>query len=237
MGVIGTLAALVAHNAKSFAAKGAPWKSALSRAIAKERQTLARANQEIANRAVQEIGTGGAMVTCSSSATVEAVLLALRPEKISVGEGQPLLDGISAAEWFAARGFCVEVVPDGALPLCVQSARAVVIGADQVLADGSVVNRCSSFSLALAARYFSVPFYVVCQQIKLTGQETSDLEDSSSAAPSKLPAQVQSRIPLFDITGADLINRIITEEASLTPAEAGAVGRSHALIREQVLGF
>ena len=186
-----------------------------------------KADETIAAQAAGEIGPGGIIVTCSYSQTARQVLLELKPKAVRIGEGHKLGDGVRLAKEISAKGLKVEVVPDGALPVAMQGASAVVIGADQILGDGSVVNRCSTFSLALAAAHFEVPSYVVAQRIKLTGRDSAPIEESGDIFHD-LPPDISVYAPLFDVTPAKLIHRIITESGPMTPEEAGAAGRDTA---------
>ena len=146
------------------------WTDALTRAVSIERQRLEAADDRIAARAVKEIGEQRRVVTCSFSTTVQNTLAALHPERVIIGDGHPLGDGRRGAEKMAALGLPVQLIPDGSLPRAVDEADAVVIGADQVLQGGAVVNRASSFALGLAAKFFGIPLVVVCQRIKISGQ-------------------------------------------------------------------
>ncbi len=235
MGAIGTQAVLTASRAQRLVAGGLSWSTALNRAVTKERETLGQANRTIAVLAKRELGGGGDFVSCSWSTTAQQVLVALEPELVRMGEGHRMSDGMRGAKWLAARGIDVDVIPDGALPTVVDGSRAVLIGADHVLSDGSVVNRCSSFSLALAAKWFEVPFIVVCQRIKLGGGQEATIEKSPDLFR-RLPAGVTGSAPIFDVTPAGIITRVITESGSMTATEAGEVGRGIERLREQILG-
>ena len=150
MSAIGTQAVFAASRTRSLMSSGLRPGAALIRATETEREILGQANLTIANLAAREIGCGGCIVSCSWSVTAMSALVALQPDSIRIGEGHRLGDGLKAAGWLAARGLEVEVFPDGALPTAVKGSRLVLVGADQVLADGSVINRCSTFSLAMA---------------------------------------------------------------------------------------
>ncbi len=235
MGAIGTQAVLAASRAQGLVAGGMSWSAALHRAVTKERETLGQANRTIAVLAKRKLGAGGVFVSCSWSTTAQQALVALEPELVRMGEGHRMGDGVRGAQWLSARGIDVEIVPDGALPTIVEDARAVLVGADHVLSDGSVVNRCSSFSLALTAKWYEVPFIVVCQRIKLGGGREAKLEESPELFR-RLPSGVTGRAPVFDVTPADLVTRVITESGSMTATEAGEVGRGIARLREQIIG-
>jgi translation initiation factor 2B subunit (eIF-2B alpha/beta/delta family) len=208
---------------------------ALRQAIRVEQETLGQANVTIAGLARRELGSGGVLVTCSWSVTAARCLVAINPEQVVIGEGHRLGDGLRCAKWLAARGLELEVVPDGALPTEVGRARAVIVGADQVLADGGVVNRCGTFPLALASDHFGIPFYVACQRIKLGGRTVVHIEESPGMF-GVLPEGVASRVPLFDVTPPSLVRGVITESGTLSPGEAGEVGARIAELRKQYLG-
>ena len=235
MAAIGVQAVLAVTRCRALIAQGLAPAAALRQAILKERETLGQANLTIAGLAAQQFGTGGLFVTCSWSVTAMRALVTIRPAGVRIGEEHRLGDGLRAAKWLAARGLEVEVVPDAALPCQVAGARAVLVGADQVLADGGVINRCSTFSLALAARHFDVPFYVACQRIKLGGKQRGAIEEGPGLFGA-LPEGVRGRVPLFDLTPADLVTGILTESGLLSPGEATEVGAGIAALRAQTLG-
>jgi ribose 1,5-bisphosphate isomerase len=233
MGAVGAQALLALARAEVLQRdKHMSWADALTRATRIEIQGLEGADAHIAAQAVEAIGRSKRIVTCSSSSTVQSALLALHPERVIIGGGHPLGDGRREAERLAALGLAVELLPDGALPRAVGEADAVVIGADQVLRDGAVVNRASSFSLGLAARFFGAPFVVVCQRIKLAGQLPDRISPEScpdeTAAP---PAGVERRAPLFEIVPGELIGSILTERGVLAPREVAALGEEMAALR------
>lgn len=235
MGAIGVQAVLVLSRARQLVAQGMLWNGAILNAVAKERETLGQADRSIAHLAAQEIDSVQVIVSCSWSATVQRVLVALRPSLVRLGEGQGMGDGLRAARWLAARGIGVEVWPDGALSTAVKNADAVIVGADQVLASGDVVNRSASLALALAASYFGIPFFVVCQRVKLSGRESVVIEEMENLFRG-IPREIRTRSPVFEVIPAGLVYRILTESGALTPKDAGEVGRSIAALRQRVLG-
>jgi translation initiation factor 2B subunit (eIF-2B alpha/beta/delta family) len=235
MGAIGVQAVLAAAKARVWADDGLPWPASLVRAVQEERESLLGADQNIAALALDEIGPGGVIATCSYSQTAQVTLLNLKPGSVIIGEGHKMGDGARAAGELAAKGLDVCLTPDGALPAAVQGARAALIGADQVLGDGSVVNRCSSFSLALAASYWNVPLFVVCHSIKLTGRKQAVIEESATLIH-ELPRGVVVSAPIFDVTPARLVHRVITEKGSMTPEEAGRRGLVTADLSDRILG-
>jgi translation initiation factor 2B subunit (eIF-2B alpha/beta/delta family) len=235
MGAIGVQAMLTAAKARAIViSTGTPWSDALRRAVRENRDNQKTADKDIAELLKNILDPGNIIVTCSSSATVDNAISALEPTLVRIGEGHPLGDGMAAAKRLGQRNFNVVVVPDAALPTAVKGAMVALIGADQVQEDGSVINRCSSFSLSLAASYYKVPLYVACQQIKLTGRTGVHLEESNDLFQN-LPAGVTGYAPIFDITPPDLIYRIVTETGAMTPSAAGAKGKKVAKMLRRIV--
>jgi translation initiation factor 2B subunit (eIF-2B alpha/beta/delta family) len=231
---IGVQAVLAVVRARGLMAEGLSPAAAVVKAVAREREILGQANVSIAELARTELEEGGTLVTCSCSMTAQQCLVGLRPALVRIGEGHPVGDGLRAARWLSARGLAVEVVPDGALPALVRGARAALVGADQILAGGTLINRASTLSLALAARRFGVPFLVVCQRIKLAGAEFGEIEEPPGFLP-EAEEGITGRAPLFDATPPDLIDGVLTEIGRLTAAEAGAVGARLAVLRAEMI--
>ena len=55
----------------------------------------------------------------------------------------------------------------------------MVVGADTVLADRSIINKCGTNLMALSARYHSVPFYVCAESFKQKNNNEYELEHKS----------------------------------------------------------
>src|SRR5205085_4086479 len=73
------------------------------------------------------------------------------------------LQGARLTAWeLTDAGVPVTVLPDGAAPslLAGGTIDAVIVGCDRVAANGDVANKIGTFSVAVAARYAGVPFYV-----------------------------------------------------------------------------
>jgi translation initiation factor eIF-2B subunit delta len=237
MGAIGVQALLATAHARDLleAGRASDWPSALEEALASARALLADSERRIAALALERIGPSKRLLTCSYSSTVMKVFEVLEPTDIFIGEGHPLGDGARAARALAQRGAHPTLVPDGGLPNLVEEADAVLIGADQVLADGAVVNRASSFAIALAAHHFNVPFFVVCQRIKITGVEKSAVSmEEYGRAPENLPRLVAFKAPLFDITPPTLVSEIVTEQGVLSGVMIGELSRATAALRKDI---
>lgn len=113
------------------------------------------------------------VVTLSRSQTVLLALSALsrskRPVRVSVLESLPGGEGRLFARDLRRAGLPARMVPDRAGPAVVATADLVVIGADAVFSDRSVVHKVGTKDLARAAARNGVPVVVVAGRSKFTG--------------------------------------------------------------------
>ncbi|MFO1422851.1 MAG: hypothetical protein U1F70_04220 [Candidatus Competibacteraceae bacterium] len=112
-------------------------------------------------------------------------------------------------------------ITDAQMGLFVARADAVLVGADSVLADGTVVNKAGTGQNTLAARDQGVPFHVCCESFKWRepDQPVPELEEM---APTELgmpdwPA-VTVRNVYFDLTPARLVSTWIDEAGVRWPS-------------------
>ncbi len=150
--------------------------------------------------------------------------------EVYADETRPLLQGarITAYELNAA-GIPVTVLCDGAAAslMAASCVDIVLVGADRIAANGDVANKIGTLQLAIAARYYGVPFYVAAP----TSTFDLSLPDGSGIRiehrPQEeiatidghriVPAGVMTYNPAFDVTPAGLISAIITERGVLDP--------------------
>ena len=79
-------------------------------------------------------------------------------------ETRPVLQGarLTAFE-LAQAGVDVTLITDSmAAHLMSQEIDLVIVGTDRVTANGDVVNKIGTLSVAIAAKHFSTPFWVAC---------------------------------------------------------------------------
>lgn len=141
-------------------------------------------------------------------------------------ETRPLLQGarITAVE-LAALGVEHRVVVDGAGPSLIARGLvdAVVVGADRIAANGDVANKIGTYPLALAAARAGVPFVVAAPESTVDAatpdgaaieiEERAPEEVLGTAAPLGSAAWN----PAFDVTPADLVTAIVTDERVWRP--------------------
>jgi len=164
------------------------------------------------------------VLTLSRSGTALSALREADLRKLFVAESRPGNEGIGVAEALAAEK-TVTLHTDAAVAHVLHEAAvdAVLVGADTVLPDGSVVNKTGTRAAALAADRDGVPFYVVAASDKVTTDETVPLESGDRAAVYDGDATVDVRNPTFDVTPPELVERVVTERGALSPDEVSDV--------------
>lgn len=163
----------------------------------------------------------GDVYTMSRSGTVESVLRELGRKhiitRLLVAESRPGGEGIALARALARDGLAVTLVADAACGVFIGEANCVVLGADSLRADGSLVNKVGSYPLALMAREAGKPVYVLCETLKIAASDFPlILEEKDSAELLPNPeARLDARNPYFDVTPAALIAGYISDQGVL----------------------
>ncbi|WP_276259749.1 NUDIX domain-containing protein [Haloglomus litoreum] len=170
----------------------------------------------------------GVVATLSRSGTVRSVLEAVAA-RVVVAESRPGGEGRAVARALADAliapvTLCADAGVAHALDAC--DADAVLVGADTVLVDGSVVNKVGTRTLASAAAAGDVPVYVATHTDKVApaGHET-DLEPRDAGellGDDEAPAGLRVENPTFDVTPPALVDGYCTEAGFL---DAGAIRR------------
>lgn len=207
------LAALMAHWQSQFDATAG---SATTRALAATEATHRWAEQATGasvTRATAALRPMQTLLTHSASSTVSRVLLALAgPElEVMVTESRPGHESRPMATALADAGAQVTLVTDAAAGGLVARAEAVLVGADAILADGSLVNKAGTYPLALAAREAGVPFHVCAEPFKRSSIKPGNFELEQQPGTELEPprhARIQALNPYFDITPGALITRV-----------------------------
>jgi translation initiation factor eIF-2B subunit beta len=87
------------------------------------------------------------------------------------------------------RGVEVSVLPDSSAFAVMAICSKVVVGCENVLANGGLLARMGTHALCIAARHFSVPVLVVTMTLKMTPHYPSDAACSSLVKISRLKAE------------------------------------------------
>jgi methylthioribose-1-phosphate isomerase len=146
------------------------------------------------------------------------------PFRVFADETRPLLQGsrITAAELKAA-GVPVTVICDNmaASVMSQGKVRAVIVGTDRVAANGDVANKIGTLGVAVLAKHFGIPFFVAAptssidlslasgKQIPIEERDAREIAEGLGRRTA--PADVDFYNPAFDVTPAELVTAIITQ--------------------------
>ena len=128
----------------------------------KEVRKIIEEMNENASKKLAEIVEGKSVVIISRSHIVESGLH--RARKVFILRSEPGGEGVDAYK-FLKEKIEAELVCDAEMGYAVMKCNAVVCGADAISKDG-FVNKVGTLPLALTARHFNKPFYVVAPSYK-----------------------------------------------------------------------
>lgn len=106
-------------------------------------------------------------------------------KRVYVLESRPKREGIVLAKRLAELGFKVRLIADAAAGYYAKDADMIVIGADTILPDGSILNKIGSFQLALIAKYYQKPFVVAASTNKFATTAPENLKELITDKPTE----------------------------------------------------
>jgi len=145
--------------------------------------------------------------------------------KVFVGETRPALQGARLTAWELIHDKIPAIlVTDNMAGHLMQKnmVDCVIVGADRIAANGDVVNKIGTYTLAVLARHHEVPFYVAAPSstIDMRVRKGRDvvIEQRNPKEVLELqgrriaPKNIAAFNPAFDLTPYDLVSAIITEK-------------------------
>jgi methylthioribose-1-phosphate isomerase len=168
---------------------------------------------------------------------VQAAHHAGRAVHVLVDETRPYLHGARLTAWeLAQAGVSHTLIADVAAGhlMARGDVDVVLVGADRIAANGDSAHEVGTYTLAVLAARHGIPFYVVAplNTVDLATEDgtTIPLEDRSSAeilgfrGVRIAPPDTDVRNPAFDVTPADLITGIVSEEGVIVAPLAEGLG-------------
>lgn len=149
---------------------------------------------------------------------------------VYVDETRPLLQGARLTAWeLMQRGISATLICDSMAAQVMREGRvqAVVTGADRIAANGDSANKIGTYSLAVLARAHGIPFYIAApsstfdlaidsgEQIPIEERMASEITHGFGRQTA--PDGINVYNPAFDVTPADYIEAIITEQGIIQP--------------------
>jgi methylthioribose-1-phosphate isomerase len=151
-------------------------------------------------------------------------------EQVYADETRPWLQGSRLTAWELAQAQVpARVIVDGAAAALMASGRIgwVIVGSDRIAANGDVANKIGTYGLAVAARHHGVKFMVVAPRSTVDPAMASgagiEIEQRAAdeiwraAGLDQAPEDFEAWNPVFDVTPADLVDCIVTEEGVHRP--------------------
>ncbi len=179
--------------------------------LAQKARTEAEATAEDASRnTVSILPEEGHVLTHSYSSTVRRALeLAVKGKRkltVYVIESSPGSEGKQLAKDLIGIGVPVKLIAESAMNSIISDIEMVIVGADSVLANGSVINKIGTSKIANLAKEEEIPFYAVCESAKFSAADF-------------LGEQIQISKTLFDLTPVEYVSKVVTESGAIEPGE------------------
>ena len=175
----------------------------------------------------------GALATADFG-TALGVIYAAQEEgkriRVYSDETRPALQGARLTAWeLQKHGVDVTVICDNVAATVMQQKKidCVIVGADRIAANGDVVNKIGTYSVAVLAKQHNIPFYVAAplSTIDITKKdafeipiEERDITEVTHIRDQQIaPSHSKVFNPVFDRTPHEFIAAIITEKGIATP--------------------
>ncbi|HHT44040.1 MAG TPA: S-methyl-5-thioribose-1-phosphate isomerase [Fastidiosipila sp.] len=149
--------------------------------------------------------------------------------KVFADETRPLLQGARLTSYeLDQAGIDVTLICDNMAATVMSKGwvQACFVGCDRVAANGDVANKIGTNGVAILAKHYGIPFYVLgptstidfdCksgEEIEIELRDPEEIKSKWYAEP-MAPASVKCYNPAFDVTNHDLIAGIVTEHGVL----------------------
>ncbi len=182
---------------------------------------LDRETEENARLASSLIPGKGKIILYSHSLSLLKALEDCRKNiTVVLSESRPYYEGRIMAEKLVEMGYKVEFTYDAFLPVLVDKSEIVLIGSDAITSQG-VINRAGSFSLALSAKQFKKPFFVIGHTSKVLYGHLSSYFSVYKENGDKLSAPKGSKPigDVFDLTPWKIVSAVIINSMIVSPKD------------------
>lgn len=202
---------------------------------------------ENSQKAVEKIGQIGSkrirdgdtvLTHCNSNAAISVISAAHKSGKnikVIATESRPRFQGITTIGMLDQMGIETELIVDSAVRSVMNDVDLVVVGADVITANGTLVNKIGTAQIALCAREARTSFMVAAETYKFSPEtilgELVTIEEREATevlADISKYKHVRVRNPAFDVTPHQYIDLICTEAGAISPE------MSYLIIRERL---
>jgi len=191
---------------------------------------------ENSNKAVEKIGQIGCrrirdgdtiLTHCNSMAALSIIAAAHRAGKeikVIATESRPRRQGILTIGMLEEMGVPSELIVDSAVRSVINEVDLVVVGADVITVNGSLVNKIGTAQIALCAHESRTSFMVAAETYKFSPDTImGELVTIEERSPEEVLQEVSKfkhvrvRNPAFDVTPSRYIDIICTEAGAIAP--------------------
>ena len=183
----------------------------------------------------------GALAT-SGYGTALAVIRSLNTEgkvaNVIVDETRPLLQGARLTAWeLHQEKIPFFIISDNMAGYFMSKGDvdAVLVGADRIASNGDTANKIGTLSLSILAGHYRIPFYIAAPistiDIKIESGDNIPIEYRDKKEVREIlgkviiPEFMAVENPAFDVTPADKITAIITENGIIYPPYKKNIGK------------
>lgn len=151
--------------------------------------------------------------------------------KVFSDETRPLLQGARLTSFELCKaGIDVTLICDNMASIVMKNGwvQACFVGCDRVAANGDTANKIGTSGVAILAKYYDIPFYVLgptstidmnCktgEDIQIELRKPEEIKEKFYLEPMAL-SEVKCYNPAFDVTNHELITGIVTEKGICYP--------------------
>lgn len=172
---------------------------------------------------------------CHSSTTTKILInvaklkeIEQKEFKVVSTETRPLYQGRKTAKELFGAGVDITQIVDSACASFIVDDRylpvgAIIVGCDELLKDGSFINKVGTYSIALSAEKGKDKFYVATHLLKMDPKRDVIIPDIEQRAANEIwdhaPKGLKIINPAFEHTPSELVTGYITEAGLLTKDE------------------
>jgi len=181
----------------------------------------------------------GALATAGYGTALGVIRSAYRDGKVSmvwVDETRPVLQGARLTAWEMVQEDIPATLITDSMAGAIMAAGEVdfiVVGSDRIAANGDVANKIGTYTVAVLARRHNIPFVVAAPvstiDFGIPSGEEIPIEERDPAEVAGFgtemwaPEGIRIYNPAFDVTPAELVTAIVTEQGVLTPPYSQAI--------------
>ena len=185
--------------------------------ISEQIQLLENANRDMARQARSRIPEGATVMTHSASSAVmtlfEEMVRSGHRFSVICTQSSPGMEEHTLARTLDSLQVPVTLITDAQMGLFVPTADVIVTGCDCRLADEHFVNKSGTLLLALAARHFKKPFWVLADSFR-DSNRTRDTVGLEEIPPGEMAAPQGEFITACNIYFETIPEALITGRIS-----------------------